>query len=86
MGLLAALESTGSKAESLTRTVVGGSVLPSSMLAEFRDKYGVDLIHAWGMTETSPLGTLNQLLQKHVDLPEDEQNKLREGQGRPPYG
>ena len=86
LGLLAALESTGSKAESLTRTLVGGSALPSSMLAEFRDKYGVDLIHGWGMTETSPLGTLNQLLQKHVELPEDEQNKLREGQGRPPYG
>lgn len=86
MGLLAALESTGSKAESLTRTVVGGSALPSSMLQEFRDKYGVDLIHAWGMTETSPLGSLNQLLQKHVDLPNDEQNKLREGQGRPPFG
>ena len=86
MGLLAALESTGSKAESLTRTLVGGSALPSSMLKEFREKYDVDLIHGWGMTETSPLGTLNQLLQKHVDLPDDQQNKLREGQGRPPFG
>jgi 3-(methylthio)propionyl---CoA ligase len=86
MGLLAALESTGSKAESLTRTLVGGSALPSSMIKEFREKYGVDLIHGWGMTETSPLGSLNQLLQKHVDLPQDEQNKLREGQGRPPFG
>ncbi|WP_163852336.1 long-chain fatty acid--CoA ligase [Pseudooceanicola aestuarii] len=86
MGLLAALEKTGSKATSMTRTVVGGSALPPSMLREFRDKYDVDLVHAWGMTETSPLGTLNQLLQKHTDLPEAERLKLREGQGRPPWG
>ncbi|WP_158964471.1 long-chain fatty acid--CoA ligase [Chachezhania sediminis] len=86
MGLLAGLEKTGLKAESMTRTVVGGSALPPSMIPEFRDKYGVDLIHAWGMTETSPLGTLNQLLQQHRDLSTDEQAKLREGQGRPPYG
>ncbi|MBV1896048.1 MAG: long-chain fatty acid--CoA ligase [Rhodobacteraceae bacterium] len=86
MGLLAALEATGSKVESLNRTLVGGSALPSSMLKEFREKYDIELIHGWGMTETSPLGTLNQLLQKHVDLPKDQQYKLREGQGRPPFG
>ena len=86
MMLLNALETTGSKAESLTRTVVGGSALPTSMVPEFRDKYGVELIHAWGMTETSPLGTLNQLLQKHDGLSDAEKAKLREGQGRPPFG
>jgi fatty-acyl-CoA synthase len=86
MGLLQALEKTGSKAESLQRTVVGGSALPPSMIPTFRDRYGVELIHAWGMTETSPLGTLNQLLQKHEALPEDEKAAIRLGQGRPPYG
>lgn len=86
MGLLQALEKTGSKAESLTRTVVGGSALPTVMIPAFRDKYGVELIHAWGMTETSPLGTLNHLLQKHQDLSETEKAAIREGQGRPPYG
>ncbi|MGR3761325.1 long-chain-fatty-acid--CoA ligase [Roseobacteraceae bacterium NS-SX3] len=86
MGLLQALEKTGSKAESLTRTVVGGSALPKVMIPAFRDKYGVELIHAWGMTETSPLGTANQLLQKHQDLSETEKAMIREGQGRPPYG
>lgn len=86
MMLLGALDKLGSKAESLKRTVVGGSALPTSMIPAFRDKYGVELIHAWGMTETSPLGTLNNLLQKHEDLSADEQAKLREGQGRPPYG
>ena len=86
MGLLAALEKTGSKIESLKRTVVGGSALPKVMIPTFRDRYGVDLVHAWGMTETSPLGTMNQLLQKHDALPESERRAIREGQGRPPYG
>ncbi len=86
LGLLAALEESGSKAESLKRTVVGGSALPPSMIPEFRDKYGVDLIHAWGMTETSPLGTINHLLQKHEALSADARAKIRLGQGRPPYG
>ena len=86
LGLLAALEATGSKAESLKRTIVGGSALPPSMIAEFRDKYDVELVHAWGMTETSPLGTLNNLLQKHEALDVETQAALRLGQGRPPYG
>lgn len=86
MGLLHGLAETGSTAASLKRTVVGGSALPPSMIAEFRDRYGVDLIHAWGMTETSPLGTLNQLLAKHRDLPEAEREVVRQNQGRPPFG
>jgi fatty-acyl-CoA synthase len=86
MGLLAALEKTGSRVDSLKRTVVGGSALPKVMIPTFRDGYGVDLVHAWGMTETSPLGTMNQLLQKHDRLTEDQRRAIREGQGRPPYG
>ena len=86
MGLLQALESSGSQANSLQRTVVGGSALPPSMIPTFRDKYGVELIHAWGMTETSPLGSLNQLLQKHQKLDADTQASIRLGQGRPPFG
>lgn len=85
MGLLGALETTGSTLESLKRTVVGGSALPPVMIPAFA-KYGVELIHAWGMTETSPLGTLNNLLQKHEGLSDAEKLAIREGQGRPPYG
>ncbi len=85
MGLLAALETTGSRIESLKRTVVGGSALPTVMIPAFA-RYGVDLVHAWGMTETSPLGTLNQLLQKHDALSVAERAAIREGQGRPPFG
>ncbi|MCV2890089.1 long-chain-fatty-acid--CoA ligase [Ruegeria aquimaris] len=85
-GLLAVAKAKGSKLESLTRTVIGGSACPPSMIATFRDVYGVDTIHAWGMSEMSPLGTTNQPLAKHRALPVEAQHKLRENQGRPPYG
>lgn len=86
MGLLAALRARGTKPKSLQRTVVGGSALPPSMFAAFRDEFGVELIHAWGMTETSPLGTLNQPLARHAHLDLQSLSDLRLGQGRPPYG
>ncbi len=85
-GLLMAAKDSGSTLSSLKRTVVGGSACPPSMIDTFRDVYGVDLIHAWGMTEMSPLGTSNQPLAKHAMLPIEAQRKLRENQGRPPYG
>lgn len=85
-GLLAALKASGSKAPSLKRTVVGGSALAPSMIQTFRDEYDVELVHAWGMTETSPLGTINSLLEKHSSLNENEQADVRLAQGRPPFG
>lgn len=85
-GLLAEAAKIGSKLESLTRTVIGGSACPPSMIATFRDRYGVDTIHAWGMTELSPLGSTNMPLAKHGDLPIEDQHRLRENQGRPPFG
>jgi fatty-acyl-CoA synthase len=86
LGLLGSAKKMGSKLESLKRTVVGGSACPPSMMAQFRDEYGVDTVHAWGMTEMSPLGSSNKPLAKHADLPEAEQHKLRENQGRAPFG
>ena len=85
-GLLASLAESGSKAESLTRTVVGGSACPPSMIKEFNDLYGIEVIHAWGMTELSPFGTANTLLGHQVNLPLDIKLALRQTQGRPPYG
>src|SRR5690606_19831126 len=86
MGLLQALRSSGGKLPLLQRTFVGGTALPPSMIDAFREEYGVELIHAWGMTETAPVATLNKLLHKHLDLPQDEQRRLRHGQGRPLFG
>lgn len=85
-GLLAAAAKSGAKLQSLERNVVGGSACPPSMIATFRDTYGVETIHAWGMTETSPLGSSNQLLAKHSSLSIQEKAERRLSQGRPPYG
>lgn len=86
LGLLGEAKKSGSKLESLKRTVVGGSACPPSMIKSFREEFGVDTIHAWGMTEMSPVGTVNRPLAKHADLPQEEQHSLRENQGRPVYG
>ncbi|MEM1371760.1 MAG: AMP-binding protein, partial [Pseudomonadota bacterium] len=86
LGLLNDAAKAGSTLDSLTRTVVGGSACPPSMITTFREKYGVDTIHAWGMSEMSPLGSTNQPLAKHSGLSAEEQHRQRENQGRPPYG
>ncbi len=86
LGLLGEAKKIGSKLESLERTVVGGSACPPSMITAFREEYGVDTVHAWGMTEMSPLGSVNKPLAKHRDLPIEEQHRLRENQGRPVFG
>lgn len=70
----------------LKRTVIGGSACPPAMIDAFRDDYGVDVLHAWGMTEMSPLGTLCTLKNKHLSLPPEAQMKLRLKQGRGIYG
>ncbi|MEO0391288.1 MAG: AMP-binding protein, partial [Pseudomonadota bacterium] len=48
--------------------------------------YNVETVHAWGMTEMSPLGSINKPIHKHADLPDADQHRLRENQGRPPFG
>lgn len=86
MMLLDAAEKSGSKMPSLTRNVIGGSAAAPSMIATFRDVYDCETIHAWGMTETSPLGTANQIKAKHLELDADAMAGLRLGQGRAPFG
>jgi len=85
-GLIQYLETSGTKLPHMNRTVIGGSACPPSMIAKFRDDYGVEVLHAWGMTEMSPLGTVNHLKNKHFELSEEQQNEIRLGQGRPPFG
>jgi acyl-CoA synthetase (AMP-forming)/AMP-acid ligase II len=84
--LLGHLKPNGLKFSTLKRTVIGGSACPPAMIDAFRDDYGVDVLHAWGMTELSPLGTLCTLKNKHLKLPEAEQMKIRLKQGRAIYG
>ena len=86
LGLLGHLEANGLRFSSLNRTVIGGSACPPAMIQSFKEKYGVDVIHAWGMTEMSPLGTLSRLQNKHLSLPADRQRQLLEKQGHTIFG
>jgi 3-(methylthio)propionyl---CoA ligase len=84
--LLAHLGANGLKFSHLKRTVIGGSACPPAMIKAFNDDYGVEVLHAWGMTEMSPLGTLCTLKNKHDALGADEKMKIRLKQGRAIYG
>lgn len=85
-GLITAANQSGSKLESLKRNVVGGSACPPAMLRAFKEQFNCETIHAWGMTEISPLGTANQLKTKHLHLSDEEKLQIRLSQGRPPFG
>ncbi len=84
--LLGHMKPSGLKFSKLNRTVIGGSACPPAMIESFRNDYNVDVLHAWGMTEMSPLGTLCTLKNKHLNLPADAQMKIRMKQGRAIYG
>jgi fatty-acyl-CoA synthase len=84
--LLTHMKANGLKFSTLNRTVIGGSACPPAMIQTFMDDYGVEVLHAWGMTEMSPLGTLCTLKNKHLKLSEPEQMKIRLKQGRAIFG
>ncbi len=71
---------------SLKRTVIGGAACPPAMIDAFQDDYGVEVLHAWGMTEVSPLGTVCTLKKKQLDWPKDQQMRVLQRQGRALYG
>jgi len=70
----------------LKRTVIGGSACPPAMIRAFQDDYGVEVLHAWGMTEMSPLGTLCTLKNKHLDMTPEDRLAIRLKQGRAIFG
>ncbi len=84
--LLNHVGSVGGKFRTLNRTVIGGSACPPAMITAFQEGYGVTVLHAWGMTEMSPLGTLASLKNKHLDLPEAERMHWLQKQGRAIFG
>ena len=86
LGLLNYLREAGVKFSSLERTVIGGSACPPAMLRTFEDDYGIQVIHAWGMTEMSPLGTVARLNGEQTRRSPDEQRRLLEKQGHAIYG
>ncbi|HEY5558961.1 MAG TPA: long-chain fatty acid--CoA ligase, partial [Steroidobacteraceae bacterium] len=72
--------------DSLEQVLVGGSACPLSIMNEFRDRHGVWTIHAWGMTEMSPLGTTNSKPPNYEQMSDAERDQFRGRQGRPVYG
>jgi fatty-acyl-CoA synthase len=84
--LLTYLRQTGTKLETLTRTVIGGSAVPLSMIQAFHHELGVMVVQGWGMTETSPLGTVSTLRPAQEQLPLEEQFRLRQLAGHGIFG
>jgi 3-(methylthio)propionyl---CoA ligase len=84
-GLLAYMDANGLRFSSLRRTCIGGAACPAALIARLGE-LGVYVQHAWGMTETSPVGTTGQLLAKHAELTDVERLAVRTKQGRAVYG
>ena len=84
--LLQHLQATNSKLSTLKRVVIGGSAVPEAIVRAFADDYGVDVTHAWGMTETSPMGTMSTPTPEIAAMSHEEQIAFKLKQGRPCCG
>ncbi|MGO4838166.1 AMP-binding protein, partial [Rhizobiaceae sp. 2RAB30] len=84
--LLQYLEETGKKLPHLNKVVIGGSACPRAITQKFQDNYGVEVIHAWGMTEMSPLGTLGTMKPAHAGLEGEARLDVQQKQGHAPFG
>jgi fatty-acyl-CoA synthase len=85
-GLLEYVEQNQLAFTSFRRALVGGSACPPEMMKVFRTRYGVELVHSWGMTEMSPLGTVCHLQHHHLHLPREAQEAILRRQGHVIYG
>jgi fatty-acyl-CoA synthase len=86
LGLLQYLRETGKALDHLERLIVGGAAAPLSLIRAFEADYGVEVVHAWGMTETGPVATTGRLKPKFRDLPPAERHEIKLTQGRALYG
>ena len=84
--LLQYLEETGRNLPHLKKVVIGGSACPRAITSKFQNNYGVEVIHAWGMTEMSPLGTLGTMKPEYAGLEGDARLDVQQTQGFPPFG
>ena len=85
LALLAHLEASGGKLEHLRRVVIGGAACPRSIVKAFQETYGVEVVHAWGMTEMSPLGTVCTLKPEYAALAGEARIDLQTKQGQAPF-
>jgi acyl-CoA synthetase (AMP-forming)/AMP-acid ligase II len=86
LGLLQYLQANKLKLSTVKRLVIGGSAAPPAMIRAFDEQYGITVLHAWGMTEMSPLGTVNTYKHKHLSMPAAERDRIRLNQGRGIFG
>ena len=84
--LLQHLEAHGGELPDLERVIIGGSACPRRVTEAFQNRYGAQVVHAWGMTEMSPLGTLCAIKPEYADLTGDDLLAVEDKQGFPPFG
>ncbi len=86
LGLLQYMAQSNQRFTTLKRTVIGGSACPPAMIRAFETEHGVEVLHAWGMTEMSPLGTVSQLKAAHGGQSFEDQLAVKGKQGRAIFG
>jgi fatty-acyl-CoA synthase len=86
LALLQHMAEREARFSTLKRTVIGGSACPPAMIRTFEEQYGVEVLHAWGMTEMSPLGTVAQLKAKHLAEAPAARFAVKDKQGRAIFG
>lgn len=82
MGLMQELEQGNYDTSSIRAMPIGGSAAPQSLIEAYQKRFGISILHAWGMTETSPVGTCAKLTNDMLELSEEEQYQIRAKQGR----
>jgi fatty-acyl-CoA synthase len=85
LALLRHLEESGGKLPDLRRVVIGGAACPKLIVKTFQDVYGVEVLHAWGMTEMSPLGTVCSIKPEYAALAGEARLDLQAKQGHAPF-
>jgi acyl-CoA synthetase (AMP-forming)/AMP-acid ligase II len=86
LGLINYMKPKGLRFSTLETTVIGGAAVPPAMVKTLQEEFGVRVLHGWGMTEMSPVGTVNAPKAKHDTLSKEAKFALSLKQGRPPYG
>lgn len=84
--LLQHMEKAGVRLDALKAAVIGGAAAPRSMIETFQSKYDIRVLHAWGMTEMSPLGTIGTLTAKQEGWTEEQKLDIQSKQGRGVFG
>lgn len=86
LAVIAYLQKNSLTLSTLERVLIGGAACPRSLIATLEDDYGVEVLHAWGMTETSPVGTVNKMKAAHTKLTPQDRHDLQTKQGRGVFG